>query len=89
MTRPEPISPFKTLEEEAEYWNTHSVADNWDESKMVNLIYEPEPKKAVIHVKVAENLKKKIEWVAKSKDISVSSLIRMWTVEKLKQLPAG
>jgi hypothetical protein len=86
MKRPKPIPPFKTLEEEAEYWDTHSLVDDWDENKMVKLVYKPEPKKAVIHVKVAKNLKEKIEQVAKDKDISVSSLIRMWTVEKLKQL---
>ena len=89
MKRPKPISPFKTLEEEAEYWDTHSVVDDWDESRMVKLIYKPEPKKAVIHVKVGEGLKEKIEQVAKTKDISVSSLIRMWAVEKLRQLSLG
>lgn len=86
MKRPKPIPPFKTLEEEAEYWDTHSLVNDWDENKMIKLVYKPEPKKAVIHVKVAKNLKEKIEQVAKDKDISVSSLIRMWTVEKLKQL---
>lgn len=38
--------------EEAEFWDTHSFADYWDETKMVKLVYKPEPKKAVIHVKV-------------------------------------
>ena len=84
MKTPKPIPTFKTYKEEAEFWDTHSFADYWDESRMVEFV-EPSPKKAVIHVKMAENLKEKIEQVAKTKDISVSSLIRMWTVEKLRQ----
>jgi hypothetical protein len=27
IRRPEPIPPFKTLEEEAKFWDTHDLAD--------------------------------------------------------------
>jgi hypothetical protein len=84
---PKPIPTFKTYKEEAEFWDTHSFADYWDESRMVKAVYKPGPKKAVVHVKMAESLKEEIEQVAKAKDISVSSLLRMWAVEKLRQTP--
>jgi hypothetical protein len=80
------IPKFKSLEEEAAFWDTHSFADYWDEGKMIDLDFSPGPKRAVIHVKVAKSLKDRIEEISKAKHISVSSLIRMWTVEKLKQL---
>jgi hypothetical protein len=84
--KPKKIPKFKSIQEEAEFWDTHSFADYEHEFKPVKLIYKPEPKEAVIHVKVAKKLKEKIEQVARDKDITVSSLIHMWTVEKLKQL---
>lgn len=80
MKRPTSVPIFKTPEEEAEYWDKHRKA---------KLVYKPKPKKAVIHVKVGEGLKEKIERVAKAKEISVSSLIRMVIVEKLRQLPTS
>lgn len=86
MKNPNPIPKFKTIEEEATFWDTHSFADYWDAKKMVKLNYELEPKKSVIHIKVGEGLKEKIERVARTKDISVSALIRMWTVENLRHL---
>ena len=85
MKKPKPIPTFKTLAEEAEFWNTHSFADYWDKTSRVNLIYEPEPKKVVVHIKLSESLKKQIERIARAKDTSMSSLLRMWTVEKLNQ----
>jgi hypothetical protein len=88
MMKPSRIPSFKTIQEEAEFWDTHSITEFLDELEPVNLVYTPEPKKAVVHVKMAETLKEKIEQVAKAKDISVSSLIRMWTVEKLRQASA-
>ncbi len=88
MKIPRPIPAFKTYKEEAEFWDTHDFMDYWDENRMVEFVDKPSPKKAVIHVKMAEKLKHKIKQIAKTKDISVSSLIRMWTVEKLQQTPA-
>ena len=36
----DPIPKFKNYKEEAEFWDTHSLADYWDEWKDVDLVFE-------------------------------------------------
>ena len=38
------IPDFKTAEEEAEFWETHSVSDYWDEFKPVKEELDPKLK---------------------------------------------
>lgn len=79
------IPTFKTREEEAKFWDTHSFADYWDEFKDVDLVVElHKPKEETLVVRVQKNIKDKLEAVAKHKGLSVSSLARMWIVEKLR-----
>ena len=79
-----PIPPFKNYEEEADFWDTHSTVEYVDPNeKPVKINFIKEPKKDLVNVKVSPTLKKRIEDKAREYDISTSSLVRMWIVEKL------
>lgn len=78
------IPNFKSIEEEARFWDTHNITDYWDEMEEVDLIFVKEPKKEdLITIRVQSQLKDRLEKVAKRQGLSLSSLARMWIIEKL------
>ena len=82
------IPEFKSVKEEAAFWDTHDVTDYLDELEVVSGAYLPEAdeRKTVMTIRIAPTLKEKVEQVARSYDISTSSLVRMWIVDKLRAI---
>lgn len=87
MSKPK-IPTFSSVQEEAEFWDTHDLTDYLDELEIVNGGYQPTPGevKTVMTIRVAPSLKEQIETIARSYDIPASSLVRMWIVEKIRLL---
>jgi len=84
-TKTSNIPKFKTLAEEATFWDTHSFADYWDEFKDVNVIVElAKPKEETLVLRINKDVKKKLEQVAKSKGVTTSTLARILITEKLQ-----
>ena len=78
------IPKFKSVEEEAKFWDTHSFADHWDEFKPVDIVVElAKPKEETLLVRMNKELKKKLEKKAEAKGLKPSSLARIWLTEKL------
>lgn len=74
-----------TREEEAHWWDTHDLGDYWDEMKNVEIIFElQKPKEETLILRLQKNVKDGLAEVAKSKGVNVSTLARMWLVEKLR-----
>ena len=82
------IPEFKTIKEEAAFWDTHDVTDFIEEMDLVSGAYLPQAgeRKTVMTIRIAPSLKERVEQVARSYDISTSSLVRMWIVDKLRSL---
>ena len=82
------IPEFKTIKEEAAFWDTHDVTDYIEEMEVVTGAYLPQAgeRKTVMTIRIAPSLKERVEQVARSYDISTSSLVRMWIVDKLRSL---
>lgn len=85
--RPRPIPPFKTLDEEADFWDTHDTSPLF---KNPNFPLERLPlleteKEASVTIRVQKSVKAKIEHIARKKGINASTLARMWLVDKLAQ----
>jgi hypothetical protein len=80
-----PIKPFKTLDEEAEFWDTHDTSKVFENPKIsISDLLELEPKKDVVMtVRVQKAVKDKIEKIAKTKGINSTTLSRMWLIERL------
>ncbi|MEK7061069.1 MAG: CopG family antitoxin [Patescibacteria group bacterium] len=85
MTKIKPIKPFKTLEEEANFWDTHDVSRIFKNPKTsLSELLSLEPKKEmVITLRVQKIVKDKIDKAAKIKGINSATLSRMWLVERL------
>ena len=85
IKRKEPIPEFKSREEEANFWDTHDVADYWDDFKPVDIEFHLEkPKEENIVVRVQKPIKDRLERIARGKGLNISSLTRMWIMEKLQ-----
>lgn len=81
------IPVFKSVAEEAEFWDTHSFADHWGGLKPVDVIVElAKPKEETLVVRVNKEIKKKLEVAAKQKGLTISTLARMLLTEKLRTL---
>ena len=80
------IPKFTSYEEEAKFWDTHSVTDFEDETEDVDIVVELEkPRTETLVVRLGKNLKNQIERLAAKKGINVSTLARIWFSEKLRQ----
>ena len=82
-----PIKPFKTIEEEAKFWDTHDISKlienpNTPLSKLLPLDQE---KQEVMTLRLQKSVKGKIEKIARAKGINSSTLSRMWLIEKIQE----
>ena len=79
------IPNFKSLREEREWWDTHSLADYIDDLEPGDDIRFVRPQKEVVAVRLDRNVVEALKALARNKGIGYSPLIRMWLIERLKQ----
>lgn len=86
--RPDPILPFKTLDDEAEFWDTHDWSPLFKNSKtpLAALPLLESEKEEVMTVRLQRSVKKQIEQIARKMGINASTLSRMWLIEKLSNI---
>ncbi len=85
-TEREPIPDFKTKEEEAEFWDTHSLADYWDTFEPAKL----HAAKNLSHgmtIRLDPKTLEKLRDLADAKGVGPTTLIRMWVLERLRAEP--
>lgn len=85
MKKIKPVKPFKTLEEEANFWDTHDTSEIFTNPKVsISKLLTLEPKKDVVMtVRVQKAVKEKIEKIARIKGVNSTTLSRMWLIERL------
>lgn len=80
------IPTFTSNEEEAKFWDTHSVTDFEDELEDVDIVVDlAKPRNETLVVRLQKKMKDRLELVATKKGINVSTLARIWFSEKLQQ----
>ena len=72
---------FESIEEAAEFWDTHSLADYWDETQEVQIEIRAVRKQRVA---LASELDKEVADVAKREGVSVETLVNLWVAERLQ-----
>ncbi|KKS88367.1 MAG: hypothetical protein UV63_C0036G0008 [Microgenomates group bacterium GW2011_GWC1_43_11] len=85
LYRPKPIPPFKTLDEEADFWDTHDTSLLGKVPLMKLPLLESE-KEDVMTVRLQRSVKERLSRFARAKGINSSTLARMWIIEKLNAL---
>ena len=77
------IPDFKTYKEEAHFWDTHNVTDFEGETEDVEIVFDlDKPRDETLMVRLQKDLKDRLERIARSKGLNLSTLARMWLLEK-------
>jgi len=76
------ISNAQTLEELAEFWDTHSLADYWDQTGEVEFQVRA---KARHRVTLAPELFDKLEHQARIRGLKPETLVNLWLAERLQE----
>ncbi len=78
------IPKFKSLKEEREFWDTHSVAEYLDELKETNeIVFERPPLKRNFQMRLDDATINRLKKLAEAKGVDVSTLIRTWIKQHL------
>lgn len=76
-----------SYKEEAKWWDSHDITDFEDETEDVEIIFDLEkPRTETLVVRLQKDLKNRIKKIAQSKGLNVSTLARMWILEKLQAI---
>ena len=76
--------PNATPEEIGEFWETHSLADYWDETNEVDFQVNLKPKPNLIPVE--REIAEQINAYATKQGVSPEKLVNFWLREKLKEI---
>jgi hypothetical protein len=78
------IPRFKSLDEEAEFWETHSTTEFEDEFKEVQ-VKVARPLSHILAVRLDARTIDRLAEVGRAKGLGPSTLARMWLLERLEQ----
>lgn len=76
------IPTFNTREEEAKFWETHSISDVSHELKPIKARFSKNLSEG-LHIRLNEETLTKLRKQAKNKGIGPTTLVRMWIMEQL------
>ena len=77
-----PIPPFETIEEEAEFWDTHSAVDEIDEGTLVG--FHRARKTGSLTVRFQPEDIQRLREEALQHGVGPTTLVRMWILEHLR-----
>lgn len=81
---PNEVPRFKSLEEEADFWDSHSpldYPDYWEETKAARA--QAAPRGHILGVRLDAELIDELATLARSKGVGPSTLARVWLTERL------
>ena len=73
---------FETIEAAGEFWDIHSLADYWDQTREVN--FEVDLKRRIHLVPLEKSLAEQLAERARAQGLSTETLVNLWLAEKLK-----
>ena len=78
------IPEFKTIEEEAEFWDTHDTTDYEDEFKPVKVRFADKLFDRVT-IPVDTDTLAQLDALAREEELNATALARRWVLERLEQ----
>jgi hypothetical protein len=77
------LSGSRSYEELGEYWDTHSLADHWDQTHPVE--FELDVQSSSLYFPIDRALAEKVRSVATSRGVSTETLLNRWLQEKVAE----
>ena len=74
------ISKADSLEEIAEFWDTHSLADYWDDTHEVEFEVRAKQRRRII---LDQNVYTRLEDQARIRGLLPETLVNLWVAERL------
>lgn len=75
-----------SYKEEANWWDSHDFTEFWGETEEVEMVFElDKPRDETIILRVQKDIKDKIDRLARVRGLNLSTLARMWLMEKLQE----
>ena len=81
-TQPTSISKAGTLEEIAEFWDTHSLADHWDETQEADFEVRARRRRRVT---LDPEVYAQLEIQARVRGVLPETLVNLWLGERLRE----
>ncbi|MBV9690307.1 MAG: hypothetical protein JO202_11435 [Ktedonobacteraceae bacterium] len=78
------IPAFNSYEEEATFWDTHSITDFTEETEAVE-VRATRGLSANVQVRFDAETDHELEALARERGVKKATLIRMWVLERLRQ----
>jgi hypothetical protein len=78
------ISKARTLEEIADFWDTHSLADYEDQTYEVEMTFDPAARRAVVNID--PELMEELRRIARERKVSTQTLVNLWLRQRTDQL---
>ena len=80
------ILKFKNIKEESDFWDKNDVVDFLPKMKKIRVKYSPKIlKEENIVIRVQPKMKKRLEIIAENEGLTLSTMLRMWFVERLNK----
>ena len=77
------ISQAQTYQETGNFWDTHDIADYWEDTEQVE--FEVDIRSEVRYCALERALVNQVSEIAWQKGVSVETLVNLWIQEKVKE----
>jgi hypothetical protein len=79
------IPPFNSYEEMVEFWDTHSLADYWDQTEPTAFEVAPEARRRYL-VAVDREVLARLQRLARTRGVSIESLVNLLLEQRLLEV---
>ena len=83
-TRVSSISQSRTLEEMAEFWDLHSLADFEDQTYEVEMTFDPSARRSLVGIE--PELMQELRRIAQERKVSTQTLVNVWLRQRVDQV---
>lgn len=81
------ISKSHTLEEMADFWDAHSLADYDDQTYEVEMTFDPSARRSVVSIE--PELMAELSQIARQRQVSPQTLINVWLRQQVDRITSG
>jgi len=85
MPKSKRIPEFKSYEEMGEFWDTHSLADYWDQTEPAEFEISEQARRRYV-VRIDRDLLSRVQRIARIRGVSTESLINLLLEQRLREI---